>query len=50
LQIRALSYISNKSTNQMENFSLLLLDVYSYVQLNMFRASSRPSAGAQQLQ
>jgi len=30
------------------NFSSLLLDVY--LQLNMFRASSRPSSGAQQLQ
>jgi hypothetical protein len=30
------------------NFSSLLLDVY--VQLNMFRVSSRPSSGAQQLQ
>ena len=30
------------------NFSSLLL--YVYVQLNMFRASSRPSSGAQQLQ
>jgi hypothetical protein len=30
------------------NFSSLLLDVY--VQLNIFRASSRPSSGAQQLQ
>ena len=30
------------------NFTSLLLDVY--VQLNMFRASSRPSSGAQQLQ
>jgi hypothetical protein len=30
------------------NFSSLLLDVY--VQLNMFRASSRPLSGAQQLQ
>ena len=30
------------------NFSSLLLDVY--VQLNMFRASSIPSSGAQQLQ
>jgi hypothetical protein len=29
-------------------FTSLLLDVY--VQLNMFRASSRPSSGAQQLQ
>ena len=32
------------------NFSSLLLDVYSYVQLNMFRPSSRPSSGAHQLQ
>ena len=32
------------------NFSSLLLGVYSYVQLNMFRVSSRPSSGAQQLQ
>jgi len=32
------------------NFSSLLLDIYSYVQLNMFRASSRPSSRAQQLQ
>jgi len=30
------------------NFSSLLLDIY--LQLNMFRASSRPSSGAQQLQ
>ena len=30
------------------SFSSLLLDVY--VQLNMFRRSSRPSSGAQQLQ
>jgi hypothetical protein len=30
------------------NFSSLLLDIY--LQLNMFRASSRPSLGAQQLQ
>jgi len=30
------------------NFSSLLLDVHA--QLNMFRASSRPSSGAQQLQ
>jgi hypothetical protein len=30
------------------SFSSLLLDVY--VQLNMFRTSSRPSSGAQQLQ
>ena len=31
-------------------FSSLLLDVYSYIQLNMFRESSRPSSRAQQLQ
>ena len=31
-----------------KNFSSLLFDVY--VKLNMFRASSRPSSGAQQLQ
>jgi len=31
-------------------FSSLLLDIYSYVQLNMFPASSRPSSGTQQLQ
>jgi hypothetical protein len=30
------------------NFSSLLLDVY--VQLNVFRASSRPSSGAQKMQ
>jgi len=30
------------------NFSSLLFDIY--LQLNMFRASSRPSSGAQQLQ
>jgi len=35
--------------NRCKNFSSLLLDVYSYVQLNMFRVSSRPSSGAQQL-
>jgi len=32
------------------NFSSLFLDHYSYVQLNIFRASSRPSSEAQQLQ
>ena len=32
------------------NFSSLLLDVYSFVHLNMFRASSRPSSRTQQLQ
>jgi hypothetical protein len=35
-------------TTRCNNFSSLLLDVY--IQLNMFRASSRPSSGAQQLQ
>ena len=39
---------SNKSPTRCKNFSSLLLDVY--VQLSMFRASSRPSSGAQQLQ
>ena len=39
----------NQST-RCNNFSSLLLDVYSYVELNMFRASSRPSSGAQQMQ
>ena len=37
----------NRST-RCNNFSSLLLDIY--VQLNIFRASSRPSSGAQQLQ
>jgi hypothetical protein len=39
-------YITGNKTGN--NFSSLLLDVY--VQLNMYRASSRPSSGAQQLQ
>ena len=39
---------SNKSPTRCNNFSSLLLDVY--LQLNMFRASSRPKSGAQQLQ
>jgi len=39
---------SNKSTNQMQQSLKCITDVY--VQLNMFRASSRPSSGAQQLQ
>ena len=34
--------------NKCNNFSSLLLDIY--VQFNMFRASSRPSLGAQLLQ
>ena len=37
-----------KSTNQMQQFLKFITDVY--VQFNMFRASSRPSSGAQQLQ
>jgi len=32
-------YVSNQPT-RCNNFSGLLLDVYSYVQLNMFRASA----------
>jgi hypothetical protein len=40
--------IQINQTTKCNNFSSLLLDVY--VQLNMFRASSRPSSGAQQLQ
>jgi hypothetical protein len=36
--------------NSCNNLSSLLLDVYSCVQLNMFRAYSCPSSGAQQLQ
>jgi hypothetical protein len=42
--------ISNFQINQptrCNNLSSLLLDVYSYVQRNMFQASSRPSSGAQ---
>jgi hypothetical protein len=39
---------TNATTTLQYNFSTFLLDVY--VQLNMFRASSRPSSGAQQLQ
>ena len=42
------TYNSNKSPTRCNNFSSLLLDVY--LQLNAFRASSRPSSGAQQLQ
>ena len=38
---------SNKSPTRCNNFSGILLDVY--LRLNMFRASSRPSSGAQQL-
>jgi hypothetical protein len=35
----------NQST-RCNNFSSILLDVYTYVQLNMFWVSSRPSSGA----
>jgi len=39
---------SDKSSTRCNNFSSILLDVY--LQINMFRASSRPSSRAQQLQ
>ena len=42
------SSIQINQPTRCNNSSSLLLDVY--VQLNMFRASSRPSSGAQQLQ
>jgi hypothetical protein len=38
----------DKSPTRCNNFSSILLD--AHLQLNMFRASSRPSSGAQQLQ
>jgi hypothetical protein len=40
--------IQTNQPTRCNSFSSLLLDVY--VQLNMFRASSRPSSGAQQMQ
>jgi len=40
--------IQINQTTRSNNFSSLLPDVY--LQLNMFRASSRPTSGAQQLQ
>jgi hypothetical protein len=40
--------IQTNQPNRYKNFSSLILDVY--LQLNMFRASLRPSSGAQQLQ
>jgi hypothetical protein len=40
--------VGNNKKVGCKNFSSLLLDVY--VQLNVFRASSSPSSGAQQLQ
>jgi len=39
---------SNKSPTRCNNFSVYYPDVY--LQLNMFRAFSRPSSGAQWLQ
>jgi hypothetical protein len=45
---KILTYIQIRQTTKCNNFSSLLLDVY--VLLNMFRASSCPSSGAQQLQ
>jgi len=42
------TYKSDKSPTRCNNFFIILLDVY--LQLNMFRASSCPSSGAQQLQ
>ena len=43
-----LYFNSNKSPTRCNNFPVYYPDVY--LQLNMFRASSRPSSGAQQLQ
>ena len=43
-----ISFFQVNQPTRCNNFSSLFLDVY--VQLNMFRASSRPSPGAQQLQ
>ena len=50
MQLKWYSYFQINQPTRCNNFSSLLLDVYSYVQLNMFRASSRPSSGAQELQ
>jgi hypothetical protein len=41
---KLISYYSNNSTNKMQFFKSLLLDVYLW--LNMFRASPRPLLGA----
>jgi hypothetical protein len=46
LQVDSVTQINQPT--RCNNLSSLLLDVY--LQLNMFRASSRPSLGAQQLQ
>jgi len=44
LQVSALSYFQLSQPTRCSNFTSLLLDVY--LQLNMFRAFSRPSSGA----
>jgi len=47
-RVPTLQFLTNVQINQptrCNNFSSLLLEVY--VQINMFRASSRPSSGAQ---
>jgi len=49
LKVASHTFQINQPT-RCNSFSSLLLDVYSYVQLNVFRASSRTSAGAQQVQ
>jgi len=48
-KIHKITFQINQLT-RCNNLSSLFLDVYLYVQLNMFRASSRPSSGAQLLQ
>jgi hypothetical protein len=48
MQSVSLTVIQINQPTRCKHFSSLLLDVYE--QLNMFRASSRPSSGAQQLQ
>jgi hypothetical protein len=48
MKVKWLSFsIQINQPTRYNNFSSLLLDVY--LQLNMFRASLRPSSGAQQL-
>jgi len=48
MKIQILEMVQINQATRCNNFSSLLLDVY--VQLYMFRASSCPSSGAQQLQ